>query len=229
MTLLDFARGPALQWSVAIFVFGLLWRLVGIFLLRTKKDLSAPRNPAAWRGLRLIALRSWPRKEFLEGTAFGEVMGYAFHIGFLVTLFFYVPHLLFFESVFEGLIGTDFEGLFGFAWPALPTSVITFLSAVSIAALVAVLVHRITNPVKRLISNFDDYLSWFLTTAPLVTGMLAYAHAGGVRYETLLGLHILSAEALLAWFPFGKLIHAFTIFAARGSTGMIFERGGASL
>ena len=229
MTLLEFARGPGLQWSVAIFLFGLLWRLVGIFFLRTKADLSAPRSPAKWKGLRLIGLRSWPRKEFLGGTAFGEVMGYAFHIGFLVTLFFYVPHLLFFEDIFEGLIGTDFEGLFGFRWPALPTAAITFLAAISIAALVAVLVHRVTNPVKRLISNFDDYFSWLLTVAPLATGLLAYAHAGGVRYETLLGVHILSAEALLVWFPFGKLIHAFTIFAARGATGMIFERRGASL
>jgi len=229
MTLLDFARGPALQWSVSIFVFGLLWRLVGVFFLRTKVDLSAPRNPATWKGLRLIVLRSWPRKEFLGGTAFGEVMGYTFHLGFLVTLFFYVPHLLFFESVFEGLFGTDLEGLLGFRWPALPTAAITFLSAISIAALLAVLVHRITNPVKRLISNFDDYFSWLLTVAPLATGMLAYAHAGGVRYETLLGAHILSAEALLVWFPFGKLIHAFTIFAARGATGLIFERKGASL
>lgn len=229
MTLLEFARGPGLQWSVAIFLFGLLWRLVGIFFLRTKADLSAPRNPAKWKGLRLIALRSWPRKEFLGGTAFGEVMGYAFHIGFLVTLFFYVPHLLFFEDVFQGLIGTDFEGIFGFPWPALPTAAITFLAAVSVAALVAVLIHRITHPVKRLISNFDDYFSWLLTAAPLVTGLLAFAHAGGVRYETLLAVHILSAEALLVWFPFGKLIHAFTIFAARGATGMIFERRGASL
>ena len=229
MTLLEFARGPALQWSIAIFVFGLLWRLVGVFFLKTRKDLSAPRNPAAWKGLRLIALRSWPRKEFLEGTAFGEVMGYAFHLGFLVTLFFYVPHLLFFESVFEGLIGTDFEGIFGFAWPALPTGVITFLSAVSIAALVAVLVHRITNPVKRLISNFDDYFSWFVTIAPLVTGMAAFAHLAGWPYERLLAWHLLSVELLLVWFPFGKLMHAFTIFAARGTTGMIFERKGASL
>ena len=133
------------------------------------------------------------------------------------------------KDVFEGLIGTDFEGLFGFTWPTLPTAVITFLAAISIAALVAVLVHRIASPVKRLISNFDDYFSWFLTIAPLATGLLAYVHAGGVRYETLLGIHILSAEALLLWFPFGKLIHAVTIFAARGATGMIFERRGASL
>ena len=228
-TLLEFARGPALTWAISIFIVGVLWRLVGILLLRTKKDLSEPRNAATWKGLRLIGLRSWPRKEFLEGTAFGEVMGYTFHLGFLVALLFMVPHVLFFEDVFEGLLGFDFSDVFGFRWPTLPTGVITFLSAVSLAALVAVLIHRLTNPVKRLISNFDDYFSWLLTAAPLATGMLAYAHAGGAPYQTLLGVHILSAEALMIWFPFSKLMHAFTIFAARGAQGMIFERKGASL
>ena len=171
MNLLDFARGPALQWSVAIFIVGVLWRLLGVLLLRTRKDHSEPRNDAAWKGLRLIALRSWPRKEFLGGTAFGEVMGYAFHIGFLLTLFFFVPHVLFFADISRGLFGTDLHGLTGLSWPTLPNGVVTLLSAISIAALVAVLIHRIVNPVKRLISNFDDYFSWLVTIAPLVTGM----------------------------------------------------------
>jgi nitrate reductase gamma subunit len=229
MSLLDFARGPALQWSIVIFLIGVLWRLLGVLLLRTRKDLSEPRNAAAWKGLRLIALRSWPRKEFLGGTAFGEVMGYTFHVGFLLALFFFVPHVLFFADIFRGLLGNDLRSLVGFGWPALPNSIVTLLSAISIAALVAVLIHRLVSPVKRLISNFDDYFSWFVTMAPLATGMAAFAHLGGWPYERLLAVHILSAELLLVWFPFGKLMHAFTIFAARGSTGMIFERKGASL
>lgn len=229
MSLLDFARGPALQWSIVVFLVGVLWRLLGMLLLRTRKELSEPRKAAAWKGLRLIALRSWPRKEFLGGTAFGEVMGYTFHLGFLLALFFFVPHVLFFADVSRGLLGADLHSLTGFAWPTLPNSVVTLLSAVSIAALVAVLIHRVVSPVKRLISNFDDYFSWLVTLAPLATGMAAFAHLGGWPYERLLALHVLSADALLAWFPFGKLMHAFTIFAARGSTGMIFERKGASL
>ena len=229
MTLLEFARGPALQWSIFIFVAGVLWRLIGVLLLRSKKDLSEPRKPAAWKGLRLIALRSWPRREFLEGTAFGEVMGYAFHLGFLVTLFFFAPHVLFFADVARGLFGTDLRGLTGLAWPTLPNGVITVFAAVSIAALLAVLVHRVINPVKRLISNFDDWFSWFVTFAPLATGVAAFAHLGGWPYEQLLAWHLLSVQLLLVWFPYGKLMHAFTIFAARGTTGMIFERRGASL
>jgi nitrate reductase gamma subunit len=229
MTLLEFARGPALQWSISIFIVGVLWRLLGVFLLRTKQDLSEPRNPAAWKGLRLIALRSWPRREFLEGTAFGEVMGYAFHVGFLVSLFFFAPHVLFFADVAHGLIGTDLRGLIGVGWPSLPNGIVTFLAAVSVAALVAVLIHRVVNPVKRLISNFDDYFSWFVTIAPLATGMAAFSHLAGWPYERLLASHLLAVELLLAWFPFGKLMHAFTIFAARGATGMVFERRGAAL
>ena len=85
-------------------------------------------------------------------------------------------------------------------------------------------------PVRdQLISNFDDYFSWLVTIAPLATGMAAFAHLGGWPYERLLAVHLLSAELLLVWFPFGKLMHAFTIFVARGSTGMLFERKGASL
>jgi len=229
MTLLDFARGPALQWSIFVFVAGVLWRLLGVFLLRSKKDLSEPRRPAAWKGLRLIALRSWPRREFLAGTAFGEVMGYAFHVGFLVTLFFFAPHVLFFADVAQGLLGTDLRGLTGFGWPTLPNGAITVFAAVSIAALLAVLVHRVVNPVKRLISNFDDWFSWFVTFAPLATGVAAFSHLAGWPYERLLAWHLLAVELLLVWFPFGKLMHAFTIFAARGVTGMTFERRGASL
>ncbi len=228
MDLLDFARGPGMQWATAIFVAGVLWRLVGVALLRAKPDLSTPRVAAKWKGLRLIALRSWPRKEFLGGTAFTEVMGYVFHIGFLVALFFYLPHVLFFADVFQGLFGVTFKGVFGVAWPTLPGGIVYFASAVSVAALIAVLVHRLVNPVKRLISNFDDYFSWFVTIAPIATGMAAYSHIGA-PYQTLLAVHLLSVELLMIWFPFGKLMHAFTIFAARGSTGMLFERKGATL
>ena len=228
MDLLAFARGPGMYWATTVFVIGVLWRLVGILLLRRKKDLSEPRNRAAWKGLRLIGLRSWPRKEFLGGTAFGEIMGYTFHIGFFVALFLYLPHILFFEDIAKSLIGINFKRVFGFGWPYLPGGVIYFFSAVSLAALIAVLIHRIASPVKRMLSNFDDYFSWLVTIAPVATGMLAYSHFGA-PYPTLLALHLLSVELLMVWFPFGKLMHAFTIFAARGIQGVKFERKGASL
>jgi nitrate reductase gamma subunit len=228
MTLLDFARGPGLRYALFVFVLGVLWRLVGMFLLTTRRDLSEPRRAASWKGMRMILSRAWPRREFLPRTLPTEVLGYTFHIGFLVVLVFFLPHLLFLEDIFKQLIGTNLHGLIGVSWPYLSGGAILVVGAVTVAALIALLVHRLTSPVKRLISNFDDYFSWLVTIAPLVTGMMAYAHVWR-PYETLLAVHILSVELLLVWFPFGKLMHALTIFAVRATTGMAFERKGAAL
>jgi len=218
MTLLDFARGPALLWSLVVFVVGVLWRLFGIFLLKHKRDLNEARNGgvAPWLGgLKLVVMRSWPRKEFMPSTGYNEAMGYVFHIGLAIVVFGGAFHITF------------IKGLLGVSWPSLPNSVIYFTGVITVATLVAVLVRRLTHPVLRVLSNFDDYFSWFVTIAPLVTGLMAVAHLGA-RYETLLAVHILSFELLLLWFPFGKLMHAFFIVPSRAVTGYMFTRKGAS-
>ena len=92
--------------------------------------------------------------------------------------------------------------------------------------LLAVLFRRATNRVLRLLSNFDDYFSWFITTLVIVTGLAATAHLGG-PYQTLLGLHILSFDVLLIWFPFGKLMHAFYLVPSRALNGYLLSRKGA--
>ena len=65
MELLDFARGPALDFAMAVFVLGVTWRLVGVLLLPRLRDRSAPREGAPPRlvgALRTIVRRMWPRK-----------------------------------------------------------------------------------------------------------------------------------------------------------------------
>jgi len=217
MDLLSFARGPALQWSMTILAFGLAWRLAGILLKPQRRDLSEPRVASAWRGAwRMIARRMWPKPEFAAGSAMSTTLGYLFHVGLFVVFFLAAPHVLFVED------------LLGISWPHLPNTVVTVAGAVTLAALLAMLVLRVASPVKRLLSNFDDYFSWFVTVAPVATGLAATAHVGG-RYEDLLAWHILSAELLVAWLPFGKLMHAFLVFASRGATGYAFARKGASI
>lgn len=217
MDLLSFARGPALQWSMTILAFGIAWRLTGILLKPQRRDLSEPRVASAWRGAwQMIARRMWPKPEFAAGSAMSTTLGYLFHVGLFVVFFLAAPHVLFVED------------LLGISWPHLPNTVVTVAGAVTLAALLAMLVLRVASPVKRLLSNFDDYFSWFVTVAPVATGLAATAHVGG-RYEDLLAWHILSAELLIAWLPFGKLMHAFLVFASRGATGYAFARKGASI
>ncbi|HEV2227428.1 MAG TPA: hypothetical protein VGR86_00605 [Steroidobacteraceae bacterium] len=227
MSLLDFARGPALLVAVAVFLAGTAWRLGGVFFLRDSKDLSEPRRAAAWKGIRLIALRSWPRREFLAGSAFSEIAGYTFHVGFLAVLLFNARHVRGFGNWLAASTGSHIPA--AVPWPTLGGTSSVVLSLIALVALLATLAHRLASPVKRLISNFDDYFSWLVTIAPLATGLVLAAQPGAPRPAGLLAAHYLSVDALLLWFPWGKLIHAFTLIPVRAITGMRFERKGATL
>lgn len=217
MTLLEFARGPALQAALWIFALGVVWRLVGTFLLLRNRDLAEPRSTATVKaGLRAIVMRSIPPHELEKKITFQHVTGYAWHLGFFAVLLLFGPHLPFFEQ------------FLGFGWPYLPNTVVLVIGAFTLAILIALLVRRVLHPVLKCISTFDDYLSIFVVILPLVTGFLSYSHVQwfGVRYETLLAVHILSIEALLVWFPFGKLMHLFFAFPSRYQVGASMERKG---
>jgi nitrate reductase gamma subunit len=81
-----------------------------------------------------------------------------------------------------------------------------------------VLIDRISKPVKRFISTFQDYAAWTLTFLPVLTGYMATKHLL-FHYPMMLGLHILCAELLLVFLPFTKLIHVVTLWASRWYNG----------
>jgi hypothetical protein len=54
--------------------------------------------------------------------------------------------------------------------------VVDIAAVAALLALIAVLASRLSNPVKRLLSGFQDYLAWLLTFLPLATGYLAFHH-----------------------------------------------------
>lgn len=218
MDLLTFARGPALKIAIAVFCLGVAWRIVGFALLRIRRDLNQPRvSPLRFSvdGVLAVLTRSWPHREFIGRTGPGEALGYSYHLGLFAVVLLFTPHIVFLGS------------LTGITWPGLPSSVITVLSVLTVTLFLAVLFRRLTNRVMRLLSNFDDYFSWFINMLVLVTGIAATAHVGG-PYETMLGLHILSFDVLLVWFPFGKLMHAFYIFPSRAINGAVLARKGAT-
>ena len=52
------------------------------------------------------------------------------------------------------------------------------IGVVTAASLLVALILRLTNPVLRLISSVDDYISWLMTFLPVVTGLMAATHLG---------------------------------------------------
>lgn len=222
MELLIFARGPALWTSVLVLVAGTVWRVWGIFRRPAKADLSEPRSTrfaaGAWR---MILWRMIPKREFRSSATLETSNAYLYHIGLAVIVFGYLPHIAFVERL---------SGLF---WPPLPAAIVYFAMAVTFVSLLIALMYRLTDPVLRLISSFDDYFSWFIVFLPLATGMAVLNEPfapGAAPSEPLdplpLALHLLSVELLVVWLPFGKLAHSFLVFISRGMTGAAFARRG---
>lgn len=216
MELLNWARGPALQWATIIFVVGVLVRFLEMWLLGRKADLSEPRTSASRAGWRTVWHRSIPAPGMAKGAPVVIYAGYAFHIGFLIALLFLAPHILLFKDVF------------GLYWPAMPFFAVDAATVIAMVALLVLLVHRLVNPVRRFLSSWVDYLVWAVTFLPLVTGYLAY-HRMLMPYTEMLAWHILSVALLLVVFPFTKLMHTFTLFLSRWYNGAAAGRKGVQL
>lgn len=219
MELLDFARGPALTVSIYIFILGVLWRLAALLLMPrmrnpTKRREGAPGEFMA--GVKAVFSRFGTRKTFMKRAALPILNGYVFHIGLAIVVFFFVPHILFFQD------------WLGISWPGLPNLVIYAAGVATLVSLLVALARRIFNPVMRMLSTADDYISWLVTFLPVLTGLMATAHLGP-RYEIMLAIHILTVCALLIWLPFGKLMHTFLFIASRAVSGARFAHRGAKI
>lgn len=224
MDLLEFARGPALTLALVVFVTGTLWRLLAVLRRPHLPDRSPAREgaPPPWlAALRAIGRGMWPRKAFGQSVLLMSLNAYVFHIGLALVFFGYAPHIAFVHR------------LTGLSWPALPDAVMYLAAGATIVSLLLALWLRLTDPVRKMISNADDLITWTLTFLPVLTGMallnepsalmLARDH---VVYPGPLAVHLLTLELFLIWFPFGKLMHAILFAFSRGATGIRFSHRG---
>ena len=195
MTLFNFARGPGLRWALMILIFGLCWRIANMLIRRGDRDLY------------------WVRKEFHFPTLRWEFDSYAMHAGLAVIILGFSAHILLIQR------------LTNLTWPPLPIALVLFAGAVTIVAMLAVLIHRITTTEQSAFSTFDDYFSWTVVFAAVATGMLAYPHVGGgsltAPYRNLLTAHRLCVELLMVWLPFGKLGHVVLMPLGRATTRVV--------
>jgi nitrate reductase gamma subunit len=216
MDLLQFATGPALKVSVAIFIIGAAWRLVHLWRTKKRIDLSDPRGPnEVFGGLWMIASRSINHGPLTDRIKAPIANAYLMHMVLFLVIFFASGHI---DLVRE---------TWGFGWPALPAILIRVATIVLLVTIAVTVIRRLRHPVLKLLSNFDDWFSLLVTALPVITGLLAgLAEEPG---DNLLGLHVMTFNLLLIWFPFGKLMHAFLIFGSRYATGAAFAHKGARL
>jgi nitrate reductase gamma subunit len=212
--LLMWARGPGFDIAIVIFIGGIVLRVVEIIVLGRKTDLAPAKGNALVQGLKTIFTRSVPRAGLVRYAPVTYIGGYVFHVGFFIAFLFFAPHIALFTDAF------------GVKWPNVGREIIEGAVALSILALLALLISRMTDPVRRSLTSFDDYLVLVLSALPLITGYIAVNKLFGDA-TFMLAVHILSVEALMVAFPFTKLMHAVTFAMSRYYNGSIQGRKGA--
>ena len=206
-----FIDGPLWYFSLAVFLIGVSWRMFAIFRSGSKPDFSVPRRSVAVSAVMTSLRRFVPRHEMSPRIRLHVVAGYMFHLGLFALLLFAAPHVLFLQ-----------ENLLGFGWTPMPYWAFILASQIAFTGLLILWLHRLLNPVTRLISDADDHVAAVLTFVVMLTGCLALMEA----FTGLRVLHRFSVELLMIYFPFSRLMHAFTFIPSRAYTGALFGRRG---
>ena len=211
MTVLQFVEGPLWYFAATVFLIGAAWRLIGLIMIGRTADLSPPKQSAAAGFIKGNLRHFVPRLAFAERTWIHWLAGYAFHIGLFALLFFAAPHVTFIKN-----------HITGFEWPAMSRTWFIISAEIAFAGLIVLWVRRIADPVMRQISDADDHIGTWLTFLVMLTGCFALGEAStGLR-----ALHMGLVDLWLIYFPFSRLMHAFTFTLSRGFTGAIYGRRG---
>lgn len=211
MTPVQFIEGPLWYFALFVFTAGVVWRIVSMLAIGRARDRSVARQSSAGGVVKAILLHSIPHGGNLGRTLYHFVAGYAFHIGLFALLLFAAPHVAFIN-----------KNLVPVPWSAMPRWAFIIAAEAAFAGLILLYVRRMSDPVTRGLSDIDDHIGVWLTFIAMLTGCLALqeSHAG------LRALHMVSVEALMIYFPFSRLMHAFTFVFARAYTGATFGRRG---
>ncbi|MDR3570329.1 MAG: hypothetical protein P4L43_20080 [Syntrophobacteraceae bacterium] len=208
--LYEFLTGPAVWVSFSIFIGGLLVRTIYLLGVSLERDRVFYNHVDMKWGLRsifhwLVPLGS---RSLRAQPVFG-IASFVFHLFlFVVPLFLQAHNMLLHEA-------------FGVSLPSLPESLSDILTIVFLAAGVILLIRRLVKPEVRILTSAWDYFLLLFTCLPFVTGLFAYHQIG--PYQSMLIIHIVSAEALLILIPFTKLSHVVLFFFSRAFIG--FEMG----
>jgi len=203
--------GPLWYFSLAVFVIGVLWKLGSIIFAKRKADFSVARGSSVPGAIRTVLTRFIPDKGMFSEIKLQVFAGYSFHLGLFALVFFAAPHVKFFD-----------EHMLGFSWVTMPHWAFIVAAQFAFLGLLLLWLHRMINPVSRLISTASDHVTTILTFVVMLTGCLALLESfSGLRL-----LHRFSVELFLIIFPFSSLMHAFTFVPSRALTGAWFGRRG---
>lgn len=199
-----FAKGPLFAFTFLVMVLGLL-RLIIIQTYTLVARKGARLRQAPWRKIALDAI-SWaiPYKHLIKGTRGFSIVSFLFHIGILLVPVFLADHIVMWEKLFNCNL------------PALGRGLADVLTLGTVICVIILLGYRMFIRRIRAMSRPTDYVILVLVLAPFLSGYLAsHPDANPLRWEVMMLIHLLSAEALFVAIPFTKLAHIVLYFFDR--------------
>jgi nitrate reductase gamma subunit len=195
--LLEFARGPALVFSVTFMVLGLLRHVVltiweSVRTVHRAGDKDVPYRNAIKATVKWLFPIDKIRNEMLF-----SLTSIVFHVAILVAPLFLAGHI--------ALLARSL----GISWPALPNIVIDVLTIVALITAVALVLQRIGARATRALSRPQDYVLPLIIALPFASGFLVMHPAfNPFGYEAMLFVHVMSANLVFVLLPITKLSHA---------------------
>lgn len=194
--LMELAKGPLLGISLLVMALG-LGRHVAIQVHSLIAFRGDRMRQVRWKKI-LSDTLSWvlPARHLVPGTILMSLASIAFHVGVVLVPLFLADHIV----LWERFLGIPLPRLIPF-WADL-------LTLTTIAAGIALYGYRLLTRRTRVMSRLSDYLILGMVMLPFVTGYLAsHPRINPFEWQTVMLIHILSAEVLFVVTPFSKLSH----------------------
>jgi len=193
---IEFAKGPLFALTFLIMVLGLI-RLVIIQIYTISAGKGRKLRNTLWKKI-IIDTLSWviPVRHLIPGTKIFSIVSFLCHIGIILVPLFLASHIVLWESFLK------------FDLPQIGFGLADFLTLFSIACLIILLGFRIFSSRLRAMSKTMDYILLINILIPFIAGYLAlHPNINPFSWNTVMLIHILSAEILFVLIPFTKLAH----------------------
>jgi nitrate reductase gamma subunit len=205
----SFVTGPLAWVAFLVFILGIIGKLVHFYYLSQQKDPDIVRYYNLKYALRSIGhwllpfgTASWHKDPLLT------IATFIFHICLILVPIFLSAHVIMWQLSW------------GVSYWSLPNAVADTMTVLVLVCCIYFALRRLLLPTVRFVTSLQDWLVLFIVFLTFLTGFLAYHQV--LHYPTIIVLHVLSAEVLLASLPFTRLAHAFYGPILRGYIGSEF-------
>jgi nitrate reductase gamma subunit len=193
--ILNFAKGPLFAGCFVIMLLGLM-RIILITIWEGRAAVArAGDKNIPYKSLIKETL-GWllPFKHILNSRGTFSVISFVFHIGLILVPIFLLDHILLWRRL-------------GISWPSMPPVLADILTLSTIAAGFVLFINRVFHRNTRFLSSAIDYILLLLLLVIFINGFVASRAFNPIPYNTVMLMHVLSADLILLLLPFSKLAH----------------------